>query len=89
MRGVFTVEDEKSVIVSGCREETLSQLLLVTEVQCTFNVSTIVLVFETAIDDGLLVVQMIVSTVEYLDECFMGNTRETLGLRGREVRQLE
>ena len=89
MRRVFTVEDEECVSVCWCREESLGQLLLVTKVHCTLDVPTIVLVFETAIDDGFLVVQVIISTVKYLDERCMVNTRKALRLRGREVGQFE
>src|SRR5690242_8097685 len=89
MRGIFTVEDEKGVVISGGREQTLSQLLFITEVQCTFNVTTVVLVLETAIDDGPLVIQVIIGTVKHLDKGFMSNARKALGLSRCEVRQLE
>lgn len=89
MRGVFTVEDEEGVVVSRGRKQTLSQLLLVTEVQCTFNVSAIVLVLKAAINDGSFVIQMIVGTVKHLNECFMGDAREALWFSRCEVRQLE
>lgn len=89
MRRVFTVEDEQSVVSSRCRKETLSQLLLITEVHCTFNVSAIVLILEAAIDDRLLIIHVIVGTVEHLDERVMGDARKALGFRGSEMRQLE
>lgn len=89
MCGVFTVKDEKSVVVSRSREETLGELLFITEVQCTLNVSTVVLVLEAAINDGSLVIQVIVGTVKHLDESFMSDARKALGLSGCEVRQLE
>lgn len=89
MRRVFTMENEESVVVSGGREKTLGQLLLVTEVQSTFNVSAIVLILETAVNDGLLTIQVVVSTIKHLDEGLMSDARKALGLRGCEVRQLQ
>lgn len=80
MRRVFTMKDEKGVVSSRCREETLSQLLLVTEVQSTFDVSTIVLILKAAIDDSLLIIHVVIGTVKYLNECIMGNARKTLRL---------
>ena len=89
MRRVFTVEDEQSVVSSRRRKETLSQLLLITEVHCTFNVPALVLILEAAIDDGLLIIHVIVGTVEHFDERVMGDARKTLGFRGCEMGQLE
>lgn len=89
MRGVFTVENEESVVVSGGREKTLGQLLLVTEVQSTFDMSAIVLILKAAVNDGLLVIHVVVSTIKHLDEGLMGDARKALRLRRCEVRQLQ
>lgn len=89
MRGVFTVENEESVVVSRGREKTLGQLLLVTKVHSTFDVSAIVLILETAVNDGLLVIQVVISTIKHLDEGLMSDARKALGLRRVEMRQLQ
>lgn len=89
MRRVFTVEDEESVSICRSSKETLSQLFLVAEVQGTLDVSTVVLILETAVDDGFLIIQVIISTVQHLDKGFMVNAGKTLRLVGREVGELE
>ena len=59
---VFTVENEKTARRRHSLEQLASKLLLVVEVQSTFDMSSIVLVFETAIDNiNLIVVGVVVA----------------------------
>jgi len=89
MRRVLAVKDQQSVLARRGLEETLGKLLLVTEVQCTFNVSTIVFVLEAAVNDDLVVIQVIISTIQHFYQCLVGDARETLWLSSGEVGKLE
>lgn len=87
--GVFTVEDEQSLCGRVGFEELLSQLLLVVEVESTLDVASVVLVFETAIDDVDAVVVSVVVAVENIEESVLLDPRQAIGLIfGEEVRKL-
>lgn len=70
-------------------EQALSKLLLVAEVQCTFDVSAIVLVLEATVNDYFVVIAMIIGAIKDLHERRMTNAWQAFRLIGREVRKLE
>lgn len=87
--GVFTVENEQSLCGRVSFEELLSQLLLVVEVESTIDVASVVLVFETAIDDVDTVVVSVVVAAENIEESVLLDPRQAIGLIFREeVRKL-
>jgi hypothetical protein len=89
MRGVFTVENEKSIGTGGSLEEALGKTLFVTEVHCAFNVAAIVLILETTVDDDLVVIAVVVRTIKNFHQRGMTDARQTFWFRRREVRKLK
>ena len=85
---VFAVEDEEGVWWVGLLEKLFCQKRLVVVVDGTFNVATLVLVLETAVDDHDFVVVGIVVTVEYADQSVLLDAGKTIVCFGRSVRKL-
>ena len=81
MGRVFTVKDEQggSRPVVGIPKEMLGQAFLVVEIERTVDVATVVLVFESTVDDDDVVVVAGVATVEHVDEGVRGDTWQTVG----------
>lgn len=89
MGRVLAVKHKQRVSTRGSLEQTFGKLLLVTEVQCTFNVSTIVFVLKAAVNNHLVVIQVIVCTIQYFHQCLVSDARKALGFASSKVRKLE
>lgn len=58
------------------------QFVFLTEVLGTINVSAVVFVFKSTVDDVFLVIQMIILAVENINQGSISDTRQTVGLIG-------
>jgi hypothetical protein len=72
---VLAMKDKKRSTVHGSFEELGSQKILVIMVNSTINVATLILVFETAIDDHLLVKVFCVLAIQNLQQSLLGDSR--------------
>lgn len=89
MRRVLAVEYQQRVFTRRGLEEALGKLFLVTKVQSTFNVPTVVFILKAAVNDHLVVIQVVVNTIEYVNQSLTGNAREALWLASGEMGKLE
>lgn len=81
MGRIFTVKDYQRLRVDGSGVEQLpAELLLVVEVLSTIDMSTIVLVFEAAVNDQYLVVVAFVFAVKHGVHGLLVDARKAIGL---------
>lgn len=86
---VLAMEHQESVLTRRGLEETLGKLLLVTKVQSTFNVPTVVFILETAVNNHLVVIQVVVNTIEHVNQGLTGDARKALWFASSEMRKFE
>ena len=89
MRRVLAVEHQQRVFTRRGLEETLGKLLLVTKVQSTFNVPTIVFILKATVNHHLVVIQVVVNTIKDVNQGLTGNAREALWLASGEMGKFE
>lgn len=89
MRRVLAVEHQQRVFTRRGLEETLGKLFLVTKVQSTFNVPTVVFILKAAVNDHLVVIQVVVNTIEYVNQSLTGDAREALWFASGKMGELE
>jgi hypothetical protein len=79
MRRVFAVKDEQSSSRPRLLEELIREKILVVVVDSSFDVTSLVLVLETAVDDHFRVVMIGVFTVENLQQGLLLDARYRVG----------
>jgi hypothetical protein len=90
MQRVFAVEDNQGACTRRrATKQSLCELLPIPVVQGSFDVSTVVLILESAIYDNLLVVHTIICTLKEFEQSGSCDARKAARLVGAEMGKIE